>query len=156
MKESHLSTNMAHSQSCCSSYPTPKMLSHKFIHGRYHQKHLRGYSRFRCVLLDHIATRLAVSSSLIGSSPNIIAAAVSSGSGSLHGAVTSTITQVAVTAVAIASGACLSTKVDFLWPKLHDDHPGLIFFRLSSLLFLWLYITVRLGVLNFVNECTDM
>ncbi|GJT30617.1 beta-grasp domain-containing protein [Tanacetum coccineum] len=34
----------------------------------------------------------------------------------LHGAVSSAITQVAVTAVAIASGACLSTKLDFLSP----------------------------------------
>lgn len=40
---------------------------------------------------------------------------------STHAAVASTITQVAVTAVAIASGACLSTKVDFLWPKSHDQ-----------------------------------
>ncbi|KAI7725515.1 hypothetical protein M8C21_007057 [Ambrosia artemisiifolia] len=51
---------------------------------------------------------------------NVIAAAVGSGS---HGAVTSAITQVAVTAVAIASGACLSTKVDCLWPK-QDQQPG--------------------------------
>ncbi|KAL0278049.1 UNVERIFIED_CONTAM: hypothetical protein Sradi_7300700, partial [Sesamum radiatum] len=43
--------------------------------------------------------------------------------GSVHGAVSSAITQVAVTAVAIASGACLSTKVDFLWPKL-EEQPG--------------------------------
>nr|GMC50996.1 transmembrane 9 superfamily member 2/4 [Ipomoea batatas] len=33
------------------------------------------------------------------------------------------ITQVAVTAVAIASGTCLSTKVDCLWPKV-DEQPG--------------------------------
>nr|GMD36216.1 probable GTP diphosphokinase RSH3, chloroplastic isoform X3 [Ipomoea batatas] len=44
-------------------------------------------------------------------------------SGTVHGAVTSAITQVVVTAVAIASGACLSTKVDCLWPKV-DEQPG--------------------------------
>lgn len=58
-------------------------------------------------------------------SGNVIAAAaaVAAGSGSVHGAVTSAITHVAVTAVAIASGACLSTKVDFLWPKV-EEKPG--------------------------------
>ncbi|KAK9724085.1 hypothetical protein RND81_05G047000 [Saponaria officinalis] len=39
-----------------------------------------------------------------------------------HAAVATTIKQVALTAVAIASGACLSTKLDFLWPK-SVDHP---------------------------------
>lgn len=82
--------------------------------------------KFRC-LLHRIAPKFTVSSSLssVFTSGNIIAAAAaaSSGSGSLHGAVTSAITQVAVTAVAIASGACLSTKVDFLWPKV-DEQPG--------------------------------
>lgn len=53
----------------------------------------------------------------------IAAAAAAAGSGTVHGAVTSAITQVAVTAVAIASGACLSTKVDFLWPKV-EEQPG--------------------------------
>jgi len=53
------------------------------------------------------------------------AAVASSGSGYLHGAVTSAITHVAVTAVAIASGACLSTRVDFLWPK-GEEQPGKI------------------------------
>ncbi|XP_071705962.1 uncharacterized protein [Rutidosis leptorrhynchoides] len=59
------------------------------------------------------------------SSGNVIAAAAAAAarSTSLHGAVASAITQVAVTAVAIASGACLSTKVDFLWPKV-DQQPG--------------------------------
>ncbi|KAJ0014125.1 hypothetical protein Pint_21728 [Pistacia integerrima] len=52
---------------------------------------------------------------------NVIAAATAGAK--VHGAVTSAITQVAVTAVAIASGACLSTKVDFLWPKL-EEQPG--------------------------------
>ncbi|XP_011008916.1 PREDICTED: uncharacterized protein LOC105114155 isoform X2 [Populus euphratica] len=69
--------------------------------------------KYRC-LLDQIAPVSA----------NVIAAAVaSSGSGYLHGAVTSAITHVAVTAVAIASGACLSTRVDFLWPKV-EEQPG--------------------------------
>ncbi|KAH8491669.1 hypothetical protein Peur_065500 [Populus x canadensis] len=69
--------------------------------------------KYRC-LLDQIAPVSA----------NVMAAAVaSSGSGYLHGAVTSAITHVAVTAVAIASGACLSTRVDFLWPK-GEEQPG--------------------------------
>ncbi|CAL2244151.1 unnamed protein product [Prunus armeniaca] len=96
------------------------MLAHKF-----HRLHLRSSPKFRCVL-DQIAPNLAVSSSLssVFTSANVIAAAAAaSGSGSLHGAVTSTITQVAVTALAIASGACLSTKVDFLWPKM-EAQPG--------------------------------
>lgn len=62
---------------------------------------------------------LSVTSSLgpvIGSA----AAVVSGGS---HAAVTSTLAHVAVTAVAIASGACLSTKVDFLWPRA-EQMPG--------------------------------
>lgn len=54
-----------------------------------------------------VPTKLA----FISASGNLIAAAASS-----HGAVSSAITQVAVTAVAIASGACLSTQLDFLWP----------------------------------------
>lgn len=76
-------------------------------------------------MLDQIVPKFAVSSSLstVLTSGNVIAAAAAAGSGSLHGAVTSAITQVAVTAVAIASGACLSTKVDFLWPKV-DEQPG--------------------------------
>ncbi|KAL9240220.1 hypothetical protein vseg_014465 [Gypsophila vaccaria] len=48
--------------------------------------------------------------------------ASASSSSSTHAAVASTIKQVALTAVAIASGACLSTKLDFLWPK-SVDHP---------------------------------
>lgn len=71
-------------------------------------------------------------------SGNVIAAAASAGSGSLHGAVSSAITQVAVTAVAIASGACLSTKVDFLWPKV-DEQPGTKSFAFASVLILYLF-----------------
>ncbi|KAL2551169.1 uncharacterized protein Fot_12699 [Forsythia ovata] len=87
-------------------------------------RNLRGSVKFRCVL-DQIVPKFAVSSSLssVLTSGNVIAAAAAAGSGSVHGAVTSAITQVAVTAVAIASGACLSTKVDFLWPKV-DEQPG--------------------------------
>ncbi|KAK9914674.1 hypothetical protein M0R45_038436 [Rubus argutus] len=94
-----------------------------FVHS-FHRLSLRNSPKFRCVL-DQIAPNPAVSSSLssVFTSANLIAAASASGSGTLHGAVTSTITQVAVTAVAIASGACLSTKVDFLWPKL-ETQPG--------------------------------
>ncbi|KAJ0471335.1 putative HD/PDEase domain-containing protein [Helianthus annuus] len=71
-------------------------------------------------MLDQIAVYSPLTTIL--TSGNVIAAAAA-GSGSLHGAVTSAITQVAVTAVAIASGACLSTKVDCLWPKV-DEQPG--------------------------------
>ncbi|CAK9172474.1 unnamed protein product [Ilex paraguariensis] len=82
-------------------------------------RNLRNSTTFRCVL-DQIVPKFAVSSSLssVFTSGNVIAAA---GSGTVHGAVTSAITQVAVTAVAIASGACLSTKVDFLWPKVEEQ-----------------------------------
>ncbi|KAG6425619.1 hypothetical protein SASPL_116062 [Salvia splendens] len=79
-------------------------------------------AKFRC-LLSPILPEFAVTASLssVLSSGNMIAAAA--GSSTAHGAVTSAITQVAVTAVAIASGACLSTKVEFLWPKV-DEQPG--------------------------------
>ncbi|KAJ9539561.1 hypothetical protein OSB04_026067 [Centaurea solstitialis] len=85
-----------------------------------HSNSRKNYPYPRCML-----HQIAVSSSLstVLTSGNVIAAAAAAGSGSLHGAVTSAITQVAVTAVAIASGACLSTKVDFLWPKV-DEQPG--------------------------------
>ncbi|KAL0321671.1 UNVERIFIED_CONTAM: putative GTP diphosphokinase RSH2, chloroplastic [Sesamum calycinum] len=81
-------------------------------------------TKFRCVF-HQIVPKFVVSSSLSSllTSGNVIAAAAAAGSGSVHGAVSSAITQVAVTAVAIASGACLSTKVDFLWPKL-EEQPG--------------------------------
>ncbi|XAR52094.1 hypothetical protein NMG60_11019995 [Bertholletia excelsa] len=87
-------------------------------------RNLRHSMKFRCVL-DQIVPKFAVSSSLnsVFTSANVIAAAAAAGSGSAHGAVTSAITHVAVTAVAIASGACLSTKVDFLWPKV-EEQPG--------------------------------
>ncbi|GFQ02189.1 ADP-ribosylation factor [Phtheirospermum japonicum] len=76
-------------------------------------------------VLRPIVSKFAVSASLSSAliSGNMIAAAAAAGPGSVHGAVSSAITQVAVTAVAIASGACLSTKVDFLWPKA-DEQPG--------------------------------
>ncbi|KAK6936559.1 TGS protein [Dillenia turbinata] len=70
--------------------------------------------------------RIGVKSSLTSmiTTGNVIAAAAAAaGSGSAHAAVTSALTHVAVTAVAIASGACLSTKVDFLWPKV-EEQPG--------------------------------
>ncbi|KAH7538415.1 hypothetical protein FEM48_Zijuj03G0197000 [Ziziphus jujuba var. spinosa] len=85
------------------------MLAHKF-----HRHHFRNCSpKFRCIL-DQIAPKFAVSSSLssVFTSTNVIAAAASSGSTTLHGAVTSTITQVAVTAVAIASGSLIVEGVD--------------------------------------------
>ncbi|GAB4858189.1 hypothetical protein Ancab_009586 [Ancistrocladus abbreviatus] len=89
----------------------------------------RYFPKFRCVI-DQISPKFAVSSSLgtlFASSGNVIAAAAAAaGSASAaHAAVTSTITQVAVTAVAIASGACLSTKVDCLWPKLEEQPSSL-------------------------------
>lgn len=51
----------------------------------------------------------------------VIAAASSAGGYSVPAAVTSTITNVAITAIAIASGACLSTKVDFLRPRAEEQ-----------------------------------
>lgn len=66
------------------------------------------------------------------STGNLIAAAAATGTSSsavaaaAHAAVGTAMAQVAVTAVAIASGACLSTKVDFLWPKLQDQPDVLI------------------------------
>ncbi|KAL9267676.1 putative GTP diphosphokinase RSH2, chloroplastic [Drosera capensis] len=82
--------------------------------------------RFRSTI-DSIPHRFSVSASIgaLAVSANAIAAAAS-GASAAHGAVTSTITQVAVTAVAIASGACLSTKVDFLWPKLEEQPSSMI------------------------------
>lgn len=81
-------------------------------------------AKFRCVL-SPLVPKFAVSASLSSAliSGNMIAAAAAAGSGTAHGAVTSAITQMAVTAVAIASGACLSTKVECLWPKI-DEQPG--------------------------------
>ncbi|XP_066322349.1 probable GTP diphosphokinase RSH2, chloroplastic isoform X2 [Miscanthus floridulus] len=79
-----------------------------------------------CVLVDHVAPRLAVASAALVGAREVIAAAAAAGaggSGAAHGAVASTLAQVAVTAVAIASGACLSTKVDFLWPRI-EQLPG--------------------------------
>ncbi|GFY83937.1 hypothetical protein Acr_03g0007110 [Actinidia rufa] len=85
---------------------------------------LRDSMKSLCVL-DQIVPKFTVASSLnaVFTSANVIAAAAAAGSGSVHGAVTSALTHVAVTAVAIASGACLSTKVDFLWPKV-EEQPG--------------------------------
>ncbi|GMH09101.1 hypothetical protein Nepgr_010941 [Nepenthes gracilis] len=85
--------------------------------------------KFRSIV-DPICPKFVVFSSLgtiVGSGNVIAAAAAAAGSSSAaaHAAVTSTITQVAVTAVAIASGACLSTKVDFLWPKLEEQPSSL-------------------------------
>eukprot|EP01018_Ginkgo_biloba_P027927 Gb_38498 [translate_table: standard] len=73
-------------------------------------------------VLEQIVQRLPVASikSLI-TAGTAIATTSASGS-SPHGAVTSAITHIAITAVAIASGACLSTKVGFLWPR-GDEQP---------------------------------
>eukprot|EP00262_Sarcandra_glabra_P021758 TRINITY_DN9321_c0_g1_i3.p1 TRINITY_DN9321_c0_g1~~TRINITY_DN9321_c0_g1_i3.p1 ORF type:complete len:198 (-),score=13.81 TRINITY_DN9321_c0_g1_i3:61-654(-) len=85
--------------------------------------------RFRCIL-DQIAPRLVISSSLnsVISSGNVIAAAAAAATGasSAHSAVTSALAHVTVTAVAIAFGACLSTKVDFLWPRVEEQPDALI------------------------------
>lgn len=88
----------------------------------------RARSRVVCVL-DHVAPRLAVASAaLVGAGEVIAAAAAAGGSGGAgHAAVASTLAQVAVTAVAIASGACLSTKVDFLWPRIERLPDTLVF-----------------------------
>lgn len=83
----------------------------------------RGRARMRlgCVL-EHVAPRLAVASAALLGAGEVIAAAGKSG-GAGHAAVASTLAQLTVTAVAIASGACLSTKVDFLWPRI-EQLPG--------------------------------
>ncbi|XWS42894.1 hypothetical protein CRYUN_Cryun16bG0053500 [Craigia yunnanensis] len=105
------------SSSCQSQIHSKKMfLAHKtsplFLH-KFHPK--------TATKLRFIPKKFTVSASL-----NAITAAAASGSGAtVHGAVTSAITQVAVTAFAIASGACLSTKVDFLWPKMEEQQGSL-------------------------------
>lgn len=108
-----VTSSSSSSSSCQSQIHSQKMfLFHKtsplFLHKFYPQT----ATKFRC-----IPKKFTVSASL-----NTIAAAAASGSGAtVHGAVSSAITQVAVTAFAIASGACLSTKVDFLWPKVEEQ-----------------------------------
>ncbi|XP_071929228.1 uncharacterized protein [Coffea arabica] len=82
---------------------------------------LRRLPKFTC-LFHHLLPNFPLAS-VFTSAHAIVAAAAAAGSSSAHAAVSSAITHVAVTALAIASGACLSTKVDFLWPK-RDDHPG--------------------------------
>lgn len=54
------------------------------------------------------------------------AAAAATGTSTAHAAVGSAIAHVAVTAMAIASGACLSTKVGFLQPRLEEQPDSLI------------------------------
>ncbi|KAK8479817.1 hypothetical protein V6N11_025398 [Hibiscus sabdariffa] len=100
--------------SCQSQIHSKEMfLAHKvsplFLHKFYPQT----ATKLRC-----FPRKFTVSASL----NTIAAAAAAAASGStVHGAVSSAITQLAVTAVAIASGACLSTKVDFLWPKVEEQ-----------------------------------
>nr|GMD58513.1 probable GTP diphosphokinase RSH3, chloroplastic isoform X3 [Ipomoea batatas] len=100
---------------------------------------IRNSAKLRCIL-DQVVPKFTVSSSLTSvlTSGNAIAAAAAAGSGTVHGAVTSAITQVAVTAVAIASGACLSTKVDCLWPKV-DEQPGLPSLNPSLLISMYMF-----------------
>ncbi|KAL4323944.1 hypothetical protein GQ457_11G014290 [Hibiscus cannabinus] len=100
--------------SCQSQIHSKEMfLAHKasplFLHKFYPQTATK---------LSCFPRKFTVSASL----NTIAAAAAAAASGStVHGAVSSAITQLAVTAVAIASGACLSTKVDFLWPKVEEQ-----------------------------------
>ncbi|KAK6232513.1 hypothetical protein SCA6_002586 [Theobroma cacao] len=105
-----LSSSPCQSQTLSNKMFLAQKTSPLFLHKFYPKT----ATKFRC-----IPKKFTVSASL-----NAIAAAAASGSGAtVHGAVTSAITQVAVTAFAIASGACLSTKVDFLWPKV-EEQPG--------------------------------
>ncbi|GAA0140213.1 hypothetical protein LIER_01601 [Lithospermum erythrorhizon] len=115
------------------------------------------YKWFPCVVYksqrkSSVNNKLLSVSASVGSvlltSGNLAAAG---GGSSLHGAVTSAITQVAVTAVAIASGACLSTKVDFLWPKM-DELPGMILIFMC-VLFLTVYRTRRVAAAGQFNYC---
>lgn len=105
------------------------MLGHRSARLLLLPSFLRGSVRFGCVLGDRALPRLAVSSSLgsvVGAGNAIAAAAAAGGTGAAHAAVTAAIAHVAVTAVAIASGACLSTKVDFLWPKVEEQPDSLV------------------------------
>ncbi|KAL5213294.1 hypothetical protein ABZP36_024141 [Zizania latifolia] len=92
------------------------------------QARARARLRLAC-MLEHVAPRLAVASAaLVGAGEVISAAAVAGKSGGAgHAAVASTLAQLTVTAVAIASGACLSTKVDFLWPRIEQLPDTLVF-----------------------------
>lgn len=114
---------------------------------------LRNSVRFRCII-DAKAPRLAVSSSfgaIIGNGNVIAAAAAVAGcTGGSHAGVSSALAHVAVTAVAIASGACLSTKVDFLWPRL-EDQPGIGFCCLIFESFI--YLLARLLRQNVKSFC---
>ncbi|XP_038905055.1 uncharacterized protein LOC120091209 isoform X1 [Benincasa hispida] len=123
MRSCHLRSSSA------TTVSTTVMFPHKFyfrFSPIFQPRVLRRSVKFRR-LFDRITPLPVVTASInsVIASGNIIAAAAAaaSGSGSVHGAVTSAITHVAVTAVAIASGACLSTKVDFLWPKV-EEKPG--------------------------------
>ncbi|KAJ8771302.1 hypothetical protein K2173_026479 [Erythroxylum novogranatense] len=111
--------------SCHRKYST--MFTHKtspFLH-KLHSHSNRHRHPFHHYKIRYVLDNIVVSSSLssVLTSANVIAAAASSGSSSVHSAVSSTITQVAVMAFAIASSSCLSTKVDFLWPKV-EEQPG--------------------------------
>ncbi|KAL5728476.1 GTP diphosphokinase [Ranunculus cassubicifolius] len=83
------------------------------------------FVKFSCVF-DQIAPNFIDSSSLNSLlTPGNMIAAAATGTTTAHAAVNSTIAHVAVTAMAIASGACLSTKVDFLWPRV-EQQPELV------------------------------
>ena len=116
------------------THKTPPSFLHT-LHHRFRNSH-KYHHRRTSIYSYRFPPTLTVSSSLFASANAIVAASGSSGS-AVHGAVTSAITQVAVTAVAIASGACLSTKVDFLWPKLQEEQPGLL--SLKHFLFVFVF-----------------
>ncbi|KAJ3680683.1 hypothetical protein LUZ60_016961 [Juncus effusus] len=86
----------------------------------------------RCCVLSHepaTVPRTGFVCHSLAAAGNVIAVAAGAGGGTAvaaHAAVTSTLAQVAVTAVAIASGACLSTKVDFLWPQPENQPDALV------------------------------
>lgn len=125
-----LSSSPCQSQTLSNKMFLAQKTSPLFLHKFYPKT----ATKFRC-----IPKKFTVSASL-----NAIAAAASGSGATVHGAVTSAITQVAVTAFAIASGACLSTKVDFLWPKV-EEQPGTLFF-------LWGFmIGICLQVFGFGN-----
>ncbi|KAL5208770.1 hypothetical protein ABZP36_033205 [Zizania latifolia] len=88
----------------------------------------RARMRLAC-MLEHVAPRLAVASAALVGAGEVIAAAALAGKsgGAGHAAVASTLAQLTVTAVAIASGACLSTKVEFLWPRIEQLPDTLVF-----------------------------
>lgn len=89
------------------------------------RKSFDSYAR-KCLDEESIKRRHAARVVPIASIGALVAASgaitTSTTNSSPHSAVISTLTQLAVTAIAIASGACLSTQVESLWPQ-NEESP---------------------------------